>query len=158
MVIDSFTALFIILILLKIKHFICDYICQTPYMLGKFKPDWDFIPPLMAHVGTHGIFTFLLCWWINPTVWWLAFVDMASHFIIDRVKAGPKYLGRYKALDGDGFKRAFDTIQHATDPKAIKNAETKIKHNTYFWWSLGFDQMWHGISDLVILYAIFTMV
>lgn len=155
--IDALNLLFLVLVWLKVKHFLADYPLQTPYQLGKFKPGWDFVPPLLLHCSIHGAFTLLLCLWFSPALWWLALADMASHFLMDRVKAGPKYLGRFKPLTSDEFKRALDTKNNATDAEAVDKANIKLKHNTYFWWSLGFDQMWHGISDLAVLYAIFAL-
>lgn len=41
-------TLFILLILFQIKHFVADYLLQGEYMLGKFKPGWSFLKPLLS--------------------------------------------------------------------------------------------------------------
>ena len=151
---NDLQILFVLLAWLKVKHFLADYPLQTPYMLKKFAPGWDFMRPLLAHVGVHGLFTYLLCRFLNPAMWWLCFVDMGVHFVMDRIKAGPKYLGRFKALSPPEFKAVFDTINNATDAGAVNKAKSKLRGNTIFWWSLGFDQMVHGITDLFVLYMI----
>lgn len=126
-------------------------------MLGKFKPEWDFFLPLLAHVSVHGAFTLAICLWLNPSVWWLALVDMAVHFGMDRLKAGPKYLGRFKPLTGPEFKKAYDTVHNAEDSEAVKTAKSKLVGNVLFWWSLGLDQMVHHITHYGILYAIIVL-
>lgn len=125
----------LIAIMYQIKHFICDYPLQTPYMLGKFKPGWEFLGPLAAHCGVHALFTFTLSsyllWDRESTFFfagWLASVDFVIHFIMDRIKAGPKYLGRFKDM-----------------------------YHKYFWWSLGFDQMVHHLTHYFIIIMTFII-
>lgn len=151
--------IFSLLVFFQLKHFIADYPLQGKYMLQKFKPDWDFFVPLLAHASVHALFTLAVCLWLAPHLWWLALVDLAVHFVMDRAKAGPKYLGRYKALFGKQFQ---DATELANDPEyngrtfkmLQKEARKQLKHNTYFWWSLGFDQMIHHFTDLFIIYVI----
>lgn len=123
-------------------------------MLGKFKPGWGFFLPLLAHVGVHGAMTLALCLWLNPAYWWLALVDMTVHFCMDRIKAGPKYLGRYKPLNAEGFNKAYDTYTNAEDADAVKAAREKLKGNVFFWWSLGLDQTVHHLTHYFITYAL----
>lgn len=149
--------LFILLVVFQLKHFLADFPLQGTFMLGKFKPGWDFFWPLMAHVGVHGAMTLTICLWLNPAVWWLALVDMTVHFIMDRIKAGPKYLGRFKSLTAVEFKRAYDAMQNAEGELAIKSAKSKLLGNVLFWWSLGLDQMVHHITHYGILYAIIVI-
>jgi hypothetical protein len=104
-----------LLVIFQIKHFVADYPLQTPYMLGKFKPFPQFIWPLAAHAGVHTIFTVViaLAYQRYDLVMSLALLDFTTHFVIDRLKASPALLGRFKP-----------------DQKQ-------------FWWALGFDQMAH---------------
>jgi hypothetical protein len=116
------------------KHLIADYFLQGKYMLGKFKPGWEFLGPLTAHCLVHFVFTF-----VTATVFLVAndhgndvclatavsAFDFICHFIMDRIKAGPKYLGRYK----DMMKPSF-------------------------WRCLGIDQAWHHYTDLAIVAAL----
>lgn len=126
-------------IIFQISHFLADYPLQNKYMLGKFRPDWGFFFPLLAHVGVHATFTFLITIWI---VGWkvaigLAIFDATIHFWMDRIKAGPKYFGRFKPLTAE-------TIKVATSKE--------LRHNSYFWISLGFDQMIHHLTHYAIIW------
>jgi hypothetical protein len=60
-------------------------------------------------------------------MWWLALVDFAIHFVLDRFRSGPRYLGRYTDLD-----------------------------KPLFWWILGLDQMLHHLTHLWIIWMIIT--
>jgi hypothetical protein len=141
------SQIFVLLVIYQLKHFLADYPLQGAYMLGKFKPGWDFVLPLLAHVGVHGLFTLAIVLWYNPSLWWLSLFDMASHFVMDRVKASPKYLGRFKALSANEFKMLMQM------PELSK---PQFKSNVYFWWSLGFDQMWHHLTHYIIIWTIVT--
>lgn len=119
------TKVFILLVIFQIKHFLADYPFQGKYMLGKFKEDWSFLLPLATHCAVHAAFTLGIALVFRPGVWWLSIVDFVVHFTMDRIKAGPKYLGRFKNMQ---------------EPK--------------FWWSLGFDQMVHHLTHYFIIYKI----
>ena len=140
--------LFVLLVIFKLKHFIADYPFQTSYMLQKFKAGREFILPLTAHAGVHSLFTFYISIFFaalrrpesaQALPFYLALGDFTLHFIMDRVKASPGMLGRYKALSAAEFTNATDAQK---------------KSNKYFWWSLGFDQMFHGISDLAVAFIL----
>lgn len=86
-----------------IKHFICDFPLQTRYMLGKFGPFPQYVAPLAAHCLVHAAGTALIVivlldedlgGWKLALGW--ASVDLLSHFVIDRIKASPNLLGRWK--------------------------------------------------------------
>jgi hypothetical protein len=119
--------LFILLVLFQLKHFVADYPLQTPYMLGKFKDDWGFFPPLALHAGTHAIITFVIVLMFTSSfdfAFSCFLFDLVIHFFMDRIKAGKKYLNRWKP-----------------DEK-------------YFWWALGFDQMIHHLTHYAIIAGI----
>lgn len=120
------TAVFGMLAAFQVKHFLADYPLQRPYMLRKFAPGWEFVGPLTAHCAVHATFTFMLAVAFGrfDIAWELAAFDFTIHFLMDRLKASPKYLGRYKA------------------------------DQPYFWWALGFDQMIHHLTDLAIVWVI----
>lgn len=115
--------IFVLLVAFQIKHFLADYIYQNAYMLGKFK-EKGWVLPLLSHVSFHGVFTIAIAafyvtnWWI---VLGLALFDMIIHFIMDRIKASPKMLGRFNATQKE------------------------------FWWSLGLDQMVHHLTHYAII-------
>lgn len=169
----SLYTIFTLLVLYQFKHFLADYPLQGKYMLGKFKPGWDFLGPLLAHVGVHGAMTLVICLCLKPYLWWLALVDMAIHFAMDRIKASPKYLGRYKAMSAAEFKDAAFILKEAESYRAdpdkyadgsdelVKTYESRalaqIKSNTYFWWSLGLDQMVHHLTHYGVIYALLVL-
>lgn len=130
----------ILVIIYQVKHFIADYPAQSnKFMLGKFRPDWGFFLPLLAHASVHAGLTFLIAIFL---VSWksalaLATFDATIHFMMDRIKASPEYLGRFKPLTAE-------TIVNATSKQ--------LRHNTYFWWSLGFDQAIHHLTHYAIIW------
>lgn len=113
---------FILLVLFQVKHFICDYPLQTPYMLGKLRRD-NWVKPLMAHSGIHAIGTFIVALYFSPLYLAivLAFTDFILHFIVDRIKASPDLLGRFRI------------------------------EQPYFWWALGADQMSHHLINYAFI-------
>lgn len=120
-------TLFVILALFQLKHFIADYPLQGTYMLGKFKGGWEWVKPLLAHVAVHAVFTTTIVSFFRPSLWWLGLLDAFIHFTMDRIKASPNLLGRFKP------------------------------DNKYFWWALGFDQMVHHLTDLLVVFLLFTI-
>lgn len=128
---------FWVAVLFQVKHFLADYPFQTPYMLQKFKKQ-GWILPLAAHAGVHAGFTILISIWMKPTLAFpLALFDFVTHFVMDRIKASPDLLGRYKVLSSAEYPSATPEARRA---------------NTYFWWAMGFDQMVHQLSYLVIIF------
>jgi hypothetical protein len=117
-------TLFALLIFFQIKHFLCDFPLQGKYMLGKFRPGWGFLAPLTVHCLVHASFTLALLWaFSHLDLWYLAVIDFVAHFTMDRIKAGPKYLGRFKDM-----------------------------YSPYFWWSLGVDQSVHHLTHYFIIW------
>jgi hypothetical protein len=176
------TVMFLFVIY-QIKHFLADYPLQGKYMLGKFKPGFGFVLPLLAHVAVHGAFTFgivflFLLYKIPPSgdpiysglvtlASIFAVFDMTCHFIMDRIKASPKLLGRFKPLTASTYVQAQNmanglsmidgkplpgemTLQTFEDYKALGRKD--LRGNTLFWWSLGLDQMVHHLTHYTIIY------
>lgn len=114
-----------LLIFFQVKHFFADFVLQNVWMLQKSRPNWDFVAPLAIHCGIHAFCTLAVILFVNPTYWWLALLDFGVHFIMDRIKAGPRYLGRYTDIS----KKAF-------------------------WVSFGFDQMVHHLTHLYIVWIL----
>lgn len=149
-------AIFILLIVYQLKHFLADYPFQTPYMLGKFKEHPHYILPLLCHVAVHGMFTFIIVGMVRPNYApAMALLDMVVHFVMDRVKASPTMLGRYKAITKEEYI-AYDRMRlfDKTNPEAAKNAEAKLRSNVYFWWALGLDQGVHHLTHYLIIYLV----
>lgn len=160
----------LLLIIYQLKHFIADFPLQTHYMLGKFRADWGFLKPLAAHAGVQALFTFFIawCWYWYATkmplwaVLALPAFDFCVHFTMDRIKAGPKYLGRFKPLTAEQYMDC-SIKASGIDEDGIpwvghdmECAQKLLKSNTYFWWSLGFDQMVHHLTHYVIIYFLVT--
>ena len=118
-------TVFILFMIYQVKHFLADYIFQHNYMLKKIRPDWDFLPPLALHCAVHAGLTLIICFFFRPDLWWLSLIDFSIHFAMDRLRSGPKYLGRYNDVN-----------------------------NSIFWWILGFDQMIHHMSHILIIWII----
>lgn len=177
----SITVLFIFLALVQVKHFLADYPLQNEYMLGKFK-DHFWGRPLLAHVAVHGLFTFVLAiifgaWKLSLL---LALLDISIHFIMDRIKASSKMLGRYKVLSGNDFQQmeskakalttdmndALDNPSSLAPGDLLKKVQDRSYHlissrrakedNKIFWIALGFDQLIHHLTDLLIVYIVAT--
>jgi hypothetical protein len=117
--------LFIFLVIFQVKHFLADFVFQNVYMLQKSRPGWDFVAPLSIHSGVHAIMTLAIALWWNPVLWWLGVVDFMVHFTTDRIKAGPRYFGRYNDMSQKGF-----------------------------WVTFGLDQMVHHLTHLCIIWAL----
>jgi hypothetical protein len=139
-------VIWILLVAYQVKHFLADYPLQTPYMLRKFLPGWDFVRPLAAHAGTHAGFTFVIALAATftrpyglPISVGCAALDFTVHFIVDRIKASPQMLGRFKALSAAEFKSA---------------SAPQIRANTYFWWALGWDQAMHHLTHYLIIWIL----
>lgn len=120
--------IFILLVAFQIKHFLSDYPLQNEYMLGKFKPiGW--VKPLACHCLVHGVMTLFISLALGVgflMAFGLMILDFSLHFIMDRVKAHPSLLGKYKP------------------------------DNSKFWWSLGFDQMFHHLTHYFLIYLIIS--
>jgi hypothetical protein len=143
---------FILLIFFQIKHYVADYLLQNEYMLKKFLPDWGFFIPLVAHCGIHAAFTLAVVLYVNPVLWWLALVDFGVHFVMDRIKAGPKYLGRFKALSSREY--VSNVRLQKTRQEGWQDAQREIRGNTFFWRSLGLDQMVHHLTHYAIIWRL----
>ncbi len=116
---------FILMVLFQFKHFACDFLFQTTYMLRKDLPTWKFALPLSFHSGAHAFGTFVITILWCPLLWWLALFDFVLHFSMDRLKSGPRYLGRFN------------------DPS------TKA-----YWNVFGLDQMVHHLTHIAIIWMI----
>lgn len=130
--------IFFLLVIFQIKHFLCDYPLQGEYMLGKFKGGKDWILPLFAHSYVHAVMTGLIALCVKPSIaLQVALFDLVVHFTMDRIKASPELLGRYKPLTAKDYPTA---------------TMTQKLHNKYFWWALGIDQSAHHITHYIIIY------
>jgi hypothetical protein len=151
--------IWLLLVLYQVKHFLCDYLFQTPWMLGKFKAYPDWILPLLAHAGVHGVGTFLIAYAVKPeSALWLALLDMVVHFTVDRIKASPNLGGRWKTLSANEYSERLRFSRYSsTDKNLLEVAQYSkkvLKGNTYFWWALGADQMAHHLCHYFIIWRL----
>ena len=123
----NWQSVFLLLVLFQVKHFIADFPLQRPYMLRKGEDNWSFVVPLAMHSAVHATFSLLIILMFNTSLWWLFFVDFFVHFVVDRIKSGPRYLGRFNDV--------------AKSP---------------FWISLGFDQMLHHCTNYFMIYQLMS--
>lgn len=153
-------SLFFLLFAYQLKHFLADYPLQGQWMLRKFQEDWGFILPLTAHAGVHAIMTFSIVrtftW--RPGGWGFCFamagLDFVVHFVMDRIKASPNFLGRHRPLTHSEFTQMKFVIATADADKAPERADfakRRLRSNTFFWWSLGLDQMVHHLTHYTII-------
>lgn len=142
---------FLLLVLFQVKHFLADYPLQGKYMLGKFKGGSDWVAPLLAHVGVHGLLTLIiaLLFLQAEDYGWavlIAAFDMCLHFSMDRIKASPDLMGRWKPLNAAEYVGLQQTLKVWEDlperdrdysaKPAVNEAKRRIGGNTYFWWAL----------------------
>jgi hypothetical protein len=170
--------LFTLLVVYQFKHFIADFPLQGSYMMGKFKPGFGFVLPLLAHVGVHGVFTFVIAfifttfraeastqdllsmggpisqWAIAHFALKLALFDMTCHFIMDRIKASPTMLGRFKALSAKEMGAILSYLPSLGKAGVKKQFGPELKSNTIFWNCLGLDQMVHHLTHYAIIYML----
>ncbi len=116
---------FQLLVLFQIKHFIGDFPLQREYMLKKFLPGWEFFIPLATHCVVHALLTLAIVMAVSFHLWWLALIDFIIHFAMDRIKSGPRYLGRFSDKNRAGF-----------------------------WNSFGIDQMVHHLTGFYIIWIV----
>ncbi len=146
-----------LLLIYQLKHFLCDFPLQTEYMLGKFKADWGFLKPLSAHAGVHALATFLIalafnCGGLSLS---LALFDFVVHFSMDRLKAGPKYLGRFKPLTSSEYQTAKSVLSSTSGWFGeTKKEKAQLRSNKLFWISLGVDQLVHHVTHYAIIAVI----
>jgi hypothetical protein len=157
----------VLLVVFQLKHFLADFPFQNGYMLRKFSSESSvWVPALAAHAGVHGFMTFGISLiflaqtrsdlFIIPA-FMLGLTDLIIHFWMDRFKASPNYLGRFKALSGAEYKAGEYFVKHPlTSSEAWKEWQEQKRGNTYFWWSLGLDQMVHHLTHYYIIYRLVT--
>ena len=152
-----------LLVVYQLKHFLADYPLQTQYMLGKFRPGWEFVKPLTGHAGVHALFTYwivLIYSWSFTMAVALALFDFTVHFVMDRIKAGPRYLGRFHALSATEYSNMQAYLRDEEGMSALYGkipagaAKKAIRDNRFFWWALGFDQMVHHLTHYAIIFIL----
>lgn len=115
-------ASFIALMLaFQVKHYLADFVLQTNWMAHGKDSTMGWQLPLTAHAGLHGLGTLCIAAVAALRLWWLALLDIAVHGLIDRGKAL--------------------VVQQLKVP--VTDAR--------FWWVIGFDQMLHQITNVILV-------
>jgi len=129
-----FTTVFTLLIVFQAKHFLADFVIQLFRKDGMAKFNANgWVWPLTKHAGDHailsGIITFFTLMYFQidiqtVMIWSLIClsIDFVIHFTMDRIKASPSMLGRYKDMN-----------------------------NKPYWMCLGFDQTVHHLTHYAII-------
>lgn len=146
-----------LLVLYQLKHFLADYPLQSNrFMLGKFL-DKGWVKPLLAHVAVHGVMTAgIACLAGRPGLALpLMVFDAGIHFVMDRLKAGSKYMGRWKALSASEFPGVVKDLNGESGIYRLL-AKDRIRGNTLFWNCLGIDQMVHHLTHYACIAMLLT--
>ena len=168
---EKINEIFALLIIFQIKHFLADYVFQTSYMLNKFKPSIkEWFLPLVAHCFVHAVFCLTIILFFAPEFWWICGVDFLLHFLMDRIKASPHLLGRFKMLSYGEYQSAINTLNgevyvynewrwdddelDAMSKTVKKHAKKALRNNSLFWVFIGFDQLFHHLSHYLIIFWI----
>jgi hypothetical protein len=124
---DPFTALIAVLIVLQIKHFVCDYPLQTLYMLRN--KGTYLHPGGILHSGVHALGTISSFFVVTPTLLLgIAIVvgEFLAHYHVDWSKE--------QILRRRGYTAA----------------------QREFWWAIGADQLVHHLTYIAIATLLVT--
>lgn len=119
------SSLLILLILFQIKHVLCDFVFQTGYQVRN-KGTYGH-PGGLAHAGTHALGTFVVVL-ITGFTWPVLIVVPVAEFVV-----------HYHL---DWFKEY-----------VLRHSEVAAKR--LFWSMLGLDQMWHQLTYVAIVAALY---
>lgn len=121
---------FYILILFQIKHLLADFAFQSSYMvMGKGLKGCAFIKPLASHCLVHVVLSAPIIYlFLGSNFMWLLGLEFIIHFIIDRLKSGPRYGGRFSM---------------GQSPKM-------------FWFLFGVDQLLHQLTYILFVFLWFN--
>ena len=91
----------VLLLFFNIKHLLGDFVFQTAYMaFGKGQSGWEFVQPLSFHCLVHAMLSAgVICLFLDLKFLWFAPIEFAAHFIIDRLKSGSRYGGRFSMIE-----------------------------------------------------------
>jgi hypothetical protein len=132
-------AWIVAIIVFGIKHFIADFLLQTPYMLGKFYAPPHCYKPLSAHCSVHVVFALMLF-----------SVPMSLH-----PSAMSDYWGLVISLLAYEFVAHFLVDITKSQLTRIKNLRPADK---MFWVLIGIDQFLHLVLSIPLIYIMAEMI
>lgn len=110
-----------------VKHYVADFLLQTNWMACGKDRRTGWALPLLAHAGWHAALALAIALAVAPRLWWLAAVDFAIHFGVDRSKT---LLGRWGAW---------------------------TQADCRYWWLFGLDQFLHQLTNIGLSAALLTL-
>lgn len=110
-----------------LKHVVADFLFQTGAIARGKERRHGWLVPLGLHALGHAGLTLAIALLVAPRLWWLALVDFAVHFAVDRAKS---VLGHRGGWDSDDVQ---------------------------FWWLIGVDQFLHQLTNLGLAAALATL-
>ena len=118
---DPVQALIAVLVVLEIKHFICDYPLQTRFQLEN--KGTYFHPGGIVHAGLHALFTTAVFAIVSPTLA-LGIAIVVGEFVLHY------------------------NIDWSKDQIVRHNGWSA--HDRGFWWAIGADQLLHHLTYIAI--------
>ena len=76
-------------------------------------------------------------------------LDGVIHFFMDRLKAGPKYLGRFKNFSSKEYLNEIKPVLYIMG--MTPEIRMRLKSNRFFWISLEIDQAVHHLTHYAII-------
>ena len=65
-------------------------------VIGKGQRGWEFVKPLVSHCLIHMAFSaVIILFFLGVRLLWFLPIEFAIHFIVDRLKSGPRYGGQF---------------------------------------------------------------
>ena len=122
--------IFLLLIIFSIKPMLGDFILQSSNtVIGKGKKNWGFVKPLASHCLVHAILSIIvIVSFLDLKFLWFIPVEFIIHFIIDRLKSGPRYGGKISQME-----------------------QPRI-----FWTFFGLDQFLHQLTYILFVFLVYT--
>jgi hypothetical protein len=154
-------VVYIVIALFALKHFLASYPLQCSYTVkGLGSSGW--FKPMLARCSIQSACTALLAlgYWmktgagINVTLLVAVMgLDFVSHFLIDRMKVSPEFLGRYQVASPQELAQMAVDYQ-SKDIAVVKAAQAESDSNKYFWWCDGLCHLLYGLVGLYMAYLI----
>lgn len=124
---DGLTMLMLALVALQLKHFVCDFLLQTPYQLRN-KGTYGH-PGGILHAGIHAVGTLPALFILGAGPGMIAAVIVAEFVVHYHADWGKEQFGRRMKL---------------------------TPANALFWQALGFDQLVHQLTYVAIVWIVAT--